>query len=256
MAIHQCGGWQYDDGGNGFRQILQTRTSILRAAITASIHPMSASAAGWHSTYHHGLTITSSTSVTGCLRNGRQDVFTLTAATGAAGERDKCFGQHHDACRIQAHAARRYGRKLRQHRQVDIDRHLSLDTGVQRPDSKLPGRNTCSLIYPGSGFCTVRPAAYLGGAGTNYSNSTFEKPLATSEWPDHLFQDPHAHDERIPRRPDSIATLSEDHGIPPSTLPLLRRSDSHTCQCSAKPQSWIFAQLLQSFQPCEFRCAP
>src|SRR6267143_850557 len=40
-----------------------------------------------------------------------------------------------------------------------------------------PGGNTCSLIYPGSGFCTVRPAAYLGGAGTNYSNSTFEKPL-------------------------------------------------------------------------------
>jgi hypothetical protein len=40
-----------------------------------------------------------------------------------------------------------------------------------------PGGNTCSLIYPGSGFCTVRPAAYLGGAGTNFSNSTFEKPL-------------------------------------------------------------------------------
>jgi hypothetical protein len=40
-----------------------------------------------------------------------------------------------------------------------------------------PGGNSCSLIYPGSGFCTVRPAAYLGGAGSNYSNSTFEKPL-------------------------------------------------------------------------------
>jgi hypothetical protein len=40
-----------------------------------------------------------------------------------------------------------------------------------------PGGNTCSLIYPGSGFCTVRPAAYLGGAGTNYGNSTLEKHL-------------------------------------------------------------------------------
>jgi hypothetical protein len=40
-----------------------------------------------------------------------------------------------------------------------------------------PGGNTCSLIYPGSGFCTVRPGAYLGGAGSNYSNSTFEKSL-------------------------------------------------------------------------------
>jgi hypothetical protein len=37
--------------------------------------------------------------------------------------------------------------------------------------------DTCSLIYDGSGYCTIRPAAYLGGAGTNYSNSTFEKPL-------------------------------------------------------------------------------
>ncbi|MFZ3330696.1 MAG: TonB-dependent receptor [Candidatus Acidiferrales bacterium] len=37
--------------------------------------------------------------------------------------------------------------------------------------------NTCSLIFENSGYCTVRPAAYLGGAGTNYSNSTFKKPL-------------------------------------------------------------------------------
>lgn len=40
-----------------------------------------------------------------------------------------------------------------------------------------PGGNTCSLIYPGSGFCSVRPGAYLGGAGSDYSNSTFEKSL-------------------------------------------------------------------------------
>ncbi|MGC1169214.1 MAG: carboxypeptidase-like regulatory domain-containing protein [Candidatus Acidiferrales bacterium] len=37
--------------------------------------------------------------------------------------------------------------------------------------------NTCSLIFENSGYCSVRPAAYLGGAGTNYSNSTFKKQL-------------------------------------------------------------------------------
>ncbi len=33
----------------------------------------------------------------------------------------------------------------------------------------------CSLIYPNSGFCNTEPAAYTGGAGSNYSNATFEK---------------------------------------------------------------------------------
>ncbi len=28
-----------------------------------------------------------------------------------------------------------------------------------------------------SGYCTVRPEAYLGGAGSNYSNSTFKQQL-------------------------------------------------------------------------------
>ena len=37
--------------------------------------------------------------------------------------------------------------------------------------------NTCSLIFENSGYCSVRPAAYLGGAGTNYSNSTFKMQL-------------------------------------------------------------------------------
>ena len=41
-----------------------------------------------------------------------------------------------------------------------------------------PGGNSCSLIYPGSGFCQVRPAAYLGGGGTDYSNNTFKKLLS------------------------------------------------------------------------------
>lgn len=38
--------------------------------------------------------------------------------------------------------------------------------------------NSCSLVFQNSGYCTVRPAAYLGGAGTNYGNNTFKQPLS------------------------------------------------------------------------------
>ncbi|MGH9582586.1 MAG: carboxypeptidase regulatory-like domain-containing protein, partial [Bryobacteraceae bacterium] len=31
----------------------------------------------------------------------------------------------------------------------------------------------CNVVYPNSGYCNLRPDAYLGGMGTNYSNSTF-----------------------------------------------------------------------------------
>ncbi len=34
----------------------------------------------------------------------------------------------------------------------------------------------CNVVYGSSGYCDLYPASYLGGAGTNYSNSTFEKP--------------------------------------------------------------------------------
>ncbi|HWZ99727.1 MAG TPA: TonB-dependent receptor [Candidatus Dormibacteraeota bacterium] len=34
--------------------------------------------------------------------------------------------------------------------------------------------NKCSLVYENSGFCTVRPASFLGGAGSDYSNAGFE----------------------------------------------------------------------------------
>jgi hypothetical protein len=35
------------------------------------------------------------------------------------------------------------------------------------------GSSTCGLIYPNSNYCTVRPAAYLGGALNDYSNAGF-----------------------------------------------------------------------------------
>jgi hypothetical protein len=38
----------------------------------------------------------------------------------------------------------------------------------------VPGGNACSLVYDNSGFCTVRPAAYLGGAKSDNSNTGFE----------------------------------------------------------------------------------
>jgi hypothetical protein len=34
--------------------------------------------------------------------------------------------------------------------------------------------NSCSLVYVNSGYCTVRPAAFLGGAGSDFSNAGFE----------------------------------------------------------------------------------
>jgi hypothetical protein len=41
--------------------------------------------------------------------------------------------------------------------------------------------NECSLLFANSGYCSVRPAAYLGGAGSNYGNSTFK--LQTGNFP-------------------------------------------------------------------------
>jgi hypothetical protein len=35
--------------------------------------------------------------------------------------------------------------------------------------------NSCSLVFVNSNFCSVRPGAFLGGAGTDFSNSGFEK---------------------------------------------------------------------------------
>ncbi len=42
---------------------------------------------------------------------------------------------------------------------------------VQTTDAT--GATTCGLVYANSGYCTLRPAAYLGGALSNFSNSGF-----------------------------------------------------------------------------------
>lgn len=41
------------------------------------------------------------------------------------------------------------------------------------PWTPLYSNTGCNVIYANSGFCNLRPAAYLGGAGTDYSNSAF-----------------------------------------------------------------------------------
>src|SRR5262249_23187929 len=37
-------------------------------------------------------------------------------------------------------------------------------------------RSRTDLVYPGSGYNTVRPGDYLGGAGTDFTNATFMQP--------------------------------------------------------------------------------
>ncbi len=44
------------------------------------------------------------------------------------------------------------------------------------PWTPLYSNTGCNVVYQNSGYCNLRPAAYLGGAGTDYSNSTFERP--------------------------------------------------------------------------------
>ncbi len=48
-----------------------------------------------------------------------------------------------------------------------------LDAHSGFPWTPVYGNTSCNIIYQGSGYCTLRPAQYLGGAGSDYSNSTF-----------------------------------------------------------------------------------
>ncbi|MFZ0590823.1 MAG: TonB-dependent receptor [Bryobacteraceae bacterium] len=51
---------------------------------------------------------------------------------------------------------------------------LNWHTGF--PWTPIYSNTSCNVVYTNSGYCNLRPAAYLGGAGTDYSNSTFMKP--------------------------------------------------------------------------------
>ena len=51
---------------------------------------------------------------------------------------------------------------------------LNWHTGF--PWTPIYNNTGCNVVYTASGYCNLRPANYLGGAGTNYSNSTFEQP--------------------------------------------------------------------------------
>lgn len=46
------------------------------------------------------------------------------------------------------------------------------------PWTPLYANTGCNVVYANSGYCNLRPAGYLGGAGTDYSNSNFMNPSA------------------------------------------------------------------------------
>jgi hypothetical protein len=43
------------------------------------------------------------------------------------------------------------------------------------PWTPLYSNTGCNVVYPSSGYCNLRPASYLGGAGTDYNNSAFQQ---------------------------------------------------------------------------------
>ena len=44
------------------------------------------------------------------------------------------------------------------------------------PWTPIYNNTGCNVVYTASGYCNLRPGSYLGGGGTDYSNSTFERP--------------------------------------------------------------------------------
>lgn len=53
---------------------------------------------------------------------------------------------------------------------------LNYHTGY--PWTPVYSNTGCNVLYPNSGYCVLRPAAYFGGAGTDYSNDNLRKPSA------------------------------------------------------------------------------
>jgi hypothetical protein len=50
---------------------------------------------------------------------------------------------------------------------------LNWNTGF--PWTPAYNGTSCNVIRPNSGYCSLRPGAYLGGAGSDYSNATFKQ---------------------------------------------------------------------------------
>lgn len=55
----------------------------------------------------------------------------------------------------------------------DISGVLNWHSGF--PFNPVYNVGSCDIIYAGSGYCNLRPAAYLGGAGNDQSNGTFQQ---------------------------------------------------------------------------------
>ncbi|HLH17224.1 MAG TPA: TonB-dependent receptor [Bryobacteraceae bacterium] len=51
-----------------------------------------------------------------------------------------------------------------------------MDTHSGFPWTPTYSNTGCNVVYPNSGYCTLRPAAYLGGAQSDFSNAAFMRP--------------------------------------------------------------------------------
>lgn len=76
---------------------------------------------------------------------------------------------------------------------------LNWNTGF--PWTPIYNGTGCNVIYTNSGFCDLRPGAYLGGAGSDYSNDTFRS--TNGNFPGGAY------------RYFTVPTFSSDQTIPP-----------------------------------------
>lgn len=88
--------------------------------------------------------------------------------------------------------------------------------------------NLCSLVVPNSGYCTVRPDRFTGGASHNFTNSQFEQKTGNFPGGPALYFVPptltqtgippvpsvHRNSFRGPRYSDVDFTLAKSFGVP------------------------------------------
>ena len=98
--------------------------------------------------------------------------------------------------------------------------------GVQVPVAGTG--NLCSLVVPNSGYCTVRPDRFTGGAGHNFTNSQFEQKTGNFPGGPGLYFTPptltqtgippvpavHRNSFRGPRYSDVDFTIAKSFGLP------------------------------------------